>query len=380
MPVRYFKRVEGNRVYLSPIRVDDAELYLKWMNDPAVAVNFGFAHRLFSLAQEEAELVELSGRWTFAIVEKGSDRLLGNVFFMDMDHVYRIAEVGVFIGEAADRGKGYGGEALSLLLSYGFDFLDLHNILLHVHEDNQAAIKCYKKLGFRDCGRRTEAVYKNGKRVDMLSMELLKTWFAEREKVKEKDIGGKPRMGNAIQDALLERRTIRGYKPEALSKEQVAALAEAALASPSANNAQPWRLKLITNKPLIEEFDKAIFESFKVTLPEVYERSKSRGSTVLYHAPLVVLILTPQANPAAVDVGILSENLAISAVGLGLGSAILGLPGFLFKSPEAAEIWRKKLEIPDGYDLALTVVVGYKADGVEVRAYAPDFEKVSYIE
>jgi nitroreductase len=186
-------------------------------------------------------------------------------------------------------------------------------------------------------------------------------------------------MGNAVQDALLERRTIRAYKPEALSKEQISALAEAALASPSASNGQPWRLKLITNKPLIEEFDKAIFESFKETLPEVYERSKSRGSTVLYHAPLVVLILTPQSNPAPVDVGILSENLAISAIGLGLGSAILGLPGFLFKSPEAAEVWRKKLEIPEGYDLALTVVVGFKADDAVVREHVADFSKVSYI-
>jgi RimJ/RimL family protein N-acetyltransferase len=110
-------------------------------------------------------------------VENGSDRLLGNVFFMDMDHIYRNAEIGVFIGEAADRGKGLGGEALSLLLSYGFSLLNLHNILLHVHADNEAAIKCYKKLGFRDCGRRTEAVFKNGGYVDMLSMELMESWF-----------------------------------------------------------------------------------------------------------------------------------------------------------------------------------------------------------
>jgi RimJ/RimL family protein N-acetyltransferase len=177
--VRYFKKVAGERVYLSPISADDAETYVRWLNDPDVAIKFGFAHRLFSLAQEPAELDELSRRWVLAIVEKSADKLLGNVFFMDVDHIYQTAEAGVFIGEASDRGKGYGGEALSLLLSYGFRYLNLHNIYLHVHADNEAAIKCYKKLGFRECGRRTDAVFKNGHRVDMLSMEILESWLQE---------------------------------------------------------------------------------------------------------------------------------------------------------------------------------------------------------
>jgi nitroreductase len=186
-------------------------------------------------------------------------------------------------------------------------------------------------------------------------------------------------MGNQVLKAIQERRTIRAYKPDALSKEQTGSLVEAALASPSANNLQPWKLKVITNKDLIDEFDKAIFESFKETLPDVYERSKSRGGTVLYHAPLVILVLLP-ASASPLDTGILAENIAIAATGLGLGSSILGLPGFLFRSPEASKVWREKLQIPDGYELSITVVAGYAADGVAVREYAPDYSKVSYIE
>jgi RimJ/RimL family protein N-acetyltransferase len=130
-------------------------------------------HRLFSLFQERRELEELSGRFVFAIVDIATDKLLGNVFFMDVDSIYRIAEAGIFIGDGDARGKGIGTQALKLLLSYGFDTLNLHSINLHVHADNLAAIRCYEKAGFKEYGRRTESVFKNGAYVDMVSMQIL---------------------------------------------------------------------------------------------------------------------------------------------------------------------------------------------------------------
>ncbi|MDR1542565.1 MAG: nitroreductase family protein [Clostridiales bacterium] len=186
-------------------------------------------------------------------------------------------------------------------------------------------------------------------------------------------------MEGKVLEAILTRRSVRQYKPEVLSEQQISAIVDAALASPSASNSQPWLLRVITRKPLIEEFDEAIFESFKDAAPEIYERSKSRGSTVLYHAPLVILVLIPEASKPLMDAGILAENIAIAAKGIGLDSVILGLPGFLFRSAEAGAKWREKLQIPKGYELGITVAVGYKADSAVVRDYAPDYSKVAYI-
>ena len=59
----------------------------------------------------------------------------------------------------------------------GFKTLNLHNIMLSVHADNFAAISCYKKAGFREAGRRREWVFKNGKYLDKIYMDILAREF-----------------------------------------------------------------------------------------------------------------------------------------------------------------------------------------------------------
>lgn len=64
------------------------------------------------------------------------------------------------IGEEENRNKGYGTETLKLLISYGFDYLNLNNIMLSVYSFNGNAISCYKKVGFKEIGRRRETMIK----------------------------------------------------------------------------------------------------------------------------------------------------------------------------------------------------------------------------
>ena len=174
--MRYFKKIIGERIYLSPINIDDAEVYTKWMNDYEVSGSLGNFGQMITLSSEKSMLEKLTAEGqNFAIVLLENDRLIGNIGIMYIDHINRKAEVGLFIGEPENRSMGYGAEALRLALKYGFETLNLHNIMLHVHSDNQRAIACYKKVGFREFGRRREAVFKNGNYFDLIHMEILDT-------------------------------------------------------------------------------------------------------------------------------------------------------------------------------------------------------------
>lgn len=184
--MRYFKKIEGERLYLSPINIGDAVLYTKWLNDPAVSLTVGNYNKLISLEAERGFLDRMTAAgYNFAMVLKGEntpegeDILLGNISLMDIDQVSRKATVGLFIGEAAHRGKGYGAEALRLILEYGFRTLNLHNIMLLCHSDNAPGIACYKKVGFREFGRRRDATFKSGKYVDVVYMEILDSEFSK---------------------------------------------------------------------------------------------------------------------------------------------------------------------------------------------------------
>lgn len=101
-----------------------------------------------------------------------------------MNHISQSAELGLFIGEEKDRNKGYGSEVIELLLNYGFDYLNLHSIMLSVYTFNERAIHCYEKIGFKEIGRR-EAYYCRNQFHDVIFMDILKDEWNRKRKCKD---------------------------------------------------------------------------------------------------------------------------------------------------------------------------------------------------
>jgi RimJ/RimL family protein N-acetyltransferase len=180
--IMYFKKIEGKCVYLSPMCIDDAPKYVKWMNDFKVTDGVNGSQNLVTLEREK-EWIEKNnkdGNFQFAIITQENNELIGNCGFNELDTINQKATIGIFIGEEENRNKGYGSEALKLLISYGFNYLNLNNIMLAVYSFNTPAIACYKKVGFKEMGRRREAYFKNNERYDEIYMDILRTEFYER--------------------------------------------------------------------------------------------------------------------------------------------------------------------------------------------------------
>jgi len=177
---KYFEKIPGERIFLSPQNPDDTEIYTKWLNDPAVTVQLGGYAMMFPAARVRKQLedsaADNSAHW-YSIILREGERLIGNINLKDISQVNRSAELGIFIGETADRGCGYGAEAIRLMLDYGFNTLNLHNVQLQVVADNVQGIACYKKVGFREFGRRRQAEFLGGKYVDVVHMDILASEF-----------------------------------------------------------------------------------------------------------------------------------------------------------------------------------------------------------
>jgi len=90
-------------------------------------------------------------------VDLEREELIGNIGFVNLDLINKVGELGIFIGNKDYWGKGYGMEAIQLLLDFGFNMLNLHNVYLRVFSFNKPAINCYKKIGFKEVGRIREA-------------------------------------------------------------------------------------------------------------------------------------------------------------------------------------------------------------------------------
>ena len=110
----------------------------------------------------------------FAIRTRPDDRLVGITQLKNIHAVHRSAELTIQIGEEADRGRGYGTEAVTALISYGWRELNLHRISLRVLAGNVAATKAYESAGLTVEGRLRSCVFIDNRWNDMLVMAIVR--------------------------------------------------------------------------------------------------------------------------------------------------------------------------------------------------------------
>jgi RimJ/RimL family protein N-acetyltransferase len=144
--------VHGEHVFLRPVEKSDATLIHRWRSDADVAVLASIAMPM-SLAQVE-QRAERSAenigdeRYDFVICLLDDERPIGVGMLFDLDRLNGSAELGIFIGEKAEWGKGYGTDAVNSLVDFGFGSLRLERIWLEVWTENPRAQRSYEKSGF----------------------------------------------------------------------------------------------------------------------------------------------------------------------------------------------------------------------------------------
>ena len=176
---KYLKTLVGDNVYLSPISLDDVEEYTEMVNNIEVSVGLGCVvyTNIMDFESEKELLNSIKKEKIFGVRLLENDELLGNVSFKSIGEIHRTAEMGIMLGNPKYQRKGYGMEAINLLLDYGFSFLNLRNISLNVFEYNEVAYNLYKKAGFKEAGRLRKAVEIMGKTYDVIIMDMLKEEF-----------------------------------------------------------------------------------------------------------------------------------------------------------------------------------------------------------
>ena len=179
----YFKKIIGKKCYLSPNNTDDVQKFTEWVNDLEITVNLDLYNSIINVDTERDLLNKLSKDHHYSIIDNDSNELIGTCGFIEIDHLNQIAEIGIFIGNKNFLNKGYGTEALVLLLDYGFKALNLHNIMLKVYSFNERAIKSYEKIGFKNIGKRREALKRGIETYDIIYMDLLYKEFYEKNKL-----------------------------------------------------------------------------------------------------------------------------------------------------------------------------------------------------
>jgi len=171
--------ISSDRVRLRAIERSDIPTFVRWLNDPEVTENL-LIHSPLSTAEEEGWFDRHlaanpnEGEVLGIEVRVGSTWVsVGNAGLHQIEPVHLAAEFGIFIGEKQYWNQGFGREATRLMLKHGFEDLNLHRIYLHVYETNPRAVKAYEAAGFKREGVLREAIYKNGRYINVILMSVL---------------------------------------------------------------------------------------------------------------------------------------------------------------------------------------------------------------
>jgi nitroreductase len=181
---------------------------------------------------------------------------------------------------------------------------------------------------------------------------------------------------NYVIQTIMNRRSIRAYKPEPVARDKMDVILKCAIHAPSGMNNQPWEVRVVDNP----EFIDGVTKIYVAEMMKDAERAKgvqnSDFKNMFRNAPTVIFIANKKGG-GQYDCGLLSENIMIAAQSLGLGTCCLGgATGFL-KSPVAAE-YLKKLGFSADYELLIAIAIGTPDEVPD--AHPRDASKAKYVD
>lgn len=156
----------------------DLETINKWRNDPNLIALLGAPYRYINLDVDirwfENYMSNRGNAVRCAIVEDGKEDILGLVSLTDINFLNQSSILHIMIGDPQNQGRGVGSFAVQAMLDHAFYNMNLHRVELTVLESNTRAIHLYEKCGFSLEGKKREALYKNGRFVDVRMYSKLK--------------------------------------------------------------------------------------------------------------------------------------------------------------------------------------------------------------
>jgi RimJ/RimL family protein N-acetyltransferase len=173
---------EGEQVCFGPIDHEkDPEIESRWTHDAGYLRMISLDRALPAAPAQikkryeaiEKDQDEKNNLFHFALRMRADDRLIGfaRLYWIEWSNSAGFISLG--IGDPSDRLKGYGSEALGLLLRYAFDELNLYRLSAVIPEYNPHALHVFCKAGFVEEVRRRQAVNRDGRRWDLIHLGIL---------------------------------------------------------------------------------------------------------------------------------------------------------------------------------------------------------------
>ncbi|MEO0967704.1 MAG: GNAT family protein [Cyanobacteria bacterium J06639_18] len=168
----------GKLLLLAAPQPEDNEYFARWSNndeylrladnDPAKPITPKDWNEF------ESSVLNSPNSYNFRLRTLTDDILIGSVGLFEIQWMHQIASMGIAIGDPDYWGKGYGTDAIKLILGYGFRELNLYRIASTTIGYNIRSVKAHEKVGFRKEGVQRQSIQREGQRFDLICYGILR--------------------------------------------------------------------------------------------------------------------------------------------------------------------------------------------------------------
>jgi len=175
-----FMSIAGDKIYLNPLHENDVPILAKYMNDDHIKMFGRNNGKAVYEKNMKDRLEKKQGDESYTIFRKDNDSIIGDVGINFIDAYNRSGMLGIIIYGDENRGKGFGKEAIKLILKHAFIDINLESIYLGTWEYNKAALHLYEKIGFKIIGRKRNSRIVGNRTYDEIMMDMISKEYFER--------------------------------------------------------------------------------------------------------------------------------------------------------------------------------------------------------
>ena len=167
----------GELIYLRTLNEEDIEgNYAHWLNDPEITTYNSHGRYPITAAKLKdyvEESYKSNSALVFAVIFRETEEHIGNISLQNFNWIDRNAEIAFLLGEKRYWGKNIMLDAGKILINHGFKMLNLHRIYCGTSSENIGMQKLADKLGMIKEGVRKDAMFKNGRYVDIIDYGIV---------------------------------------------------------------------------------------------------------------------------------------------------------------------------------------------------------------
>lgn len=169
--------MKNKQIYLRKVRIEDALAYQESTTNEEIRYMTG-TPREYTLEEIKIHIkriIEDTSREDYAICLNETKEMIGELSILDIDSPNHAAVFRIAMNHTNHTGKGFGTEAMELIIDHVFNDLKLNRLQLEVFSHNVRGIRAYEKVGFVKEGILREALFYEENYSDEIIMSILKS-------------------------------------------------------------------------------------------------------------------------------------------------------------------------------------------------------------